>query len=185
MIFRAFHGEPCPRRASSKSTATCHHAEVPTNPANGEVEDTDVGFPGPDHAIAERALPMRVAMSVLALGAVGAGSSQIPKRRLVIDDFLRPTFADSTLTNRTPNGLLVVRPDPRHVIGLAGIAIAYRIWVARPGTRRDRRARLRPLYQLFVNKWYFDELIDALSCARRRFGRFAQTRSSGCSSTTR
>src|SRR5205807_2467942 len=69
-----------------------HHAEVPTNPATGEAEDTDVGFPGPIHAIAERALPMRVAMGVLALGALGAGLVQIPKVDFVIDDFLRPSF---------------------------------------------------------------------------------------------
>ena len=33
------------------------------NPATGEVEDTDVGFPGPDHHIAEREWTMKVAMS--------------------------------------------------------------------------------------------------------------------------
>jgi NADH-quinone oxidoreductase subunit L len=26
-----------------------HHAEQPFNPATGEIEDTDVGFPGPEH----------------------------------------------------------------------------------------------------------------------------------------
>ena len=34
---------------------------------------------------------MRVAMSVLAVGAVGAGLVQIPKVDFVIDDFLRPS----------------------------------------------------------------------------------------------
>ncbi len=48
------------------------------------------------------------------------------------------------------------------LLGLAGIAIAYRVWVARPGTSTIVRERLRPLYTLFVNKWYFDEAIDAL-----------------------
>ena len=67
-----------------------HHAEVPTNPANGEVEDTDVGFPGPHHTIAERALPMKVAMSVLAVGAVGAGLVQIPEVDCVIDELPAP-----------------------------------------------------------------------------------------------
>ncbi len=68
MIFRAFHGEPV-SEARELEGGHLHHAEVPTNPANGEVEDTDVGFPGPVHAIAERARPMRVAMTVLAVGA--------------------------------------------------------------------------------------------------------------------
>ena len=37
------------------------------------------------------------------------------------------------------------------------------------------RARARPLYVLFVNKWYFDELIDALVVRpATATGRFAQ-----------
>jgi NADH-quinone oxidoreductase subunit L len=58
------------------------------------------------------------------------------------------------------------------LIGLAGIALAYRIWVV--GGRdaegrytvaaaiRERAPGGRALYTLFVNKWYFDELIEAL-----------------------
>ena len=74
---------------------------MPRNPATREEEDTDVGFPGPAHAIAERALPMRVAMGILALGAVGAGLVQIPKTDFVIDEFLRPTFATAKLYEPT------------------------------------------------------------------------------------
>jgi NADH-quinone oxidoreductase subunit L len=162
MIFRAFHGEPVPE-ARELEGGHLHHAEVPTNPATGEVEDTDVGFPGPVHAIAERALPMRVAMSVLAVGAVGIGLVQIPKVDFVIDDFLRPTFATSKLYEpHTKTGLLWFGLALGTVLGLAGIAIAYRIWVARPGTSARVQARLRPLYELFVNKWYFDEAIAFL-----------------------
>ncbi|HYM54537.1 MAG TPA: NADH-quinone oxidoreductase subunit L, partial [Solirubrobacteraceae bacterium] len=162
MIFRAFHGEPV-TEACELEGGHLHHAEAPTNPATGEVEDTDVGFPGPNHAIAERALPMRVAMGVLALGAVGAGLVQIPKVDFVIDDFLRPSFAGSALYEpHTRNGLLVLGLTLGTLLGLAGIAIAYRVWVARPETAAAVRTRVRPLYELFVNKWYFDELIDAL-----------------------
>jgi NADH-quinone oxidoreductase subunit L len=182
MIFRAFHGEPVPeaRELDLKSRPPhVHHAEVPSNPATGEAEDTDVGFPGPTHAIAERALPMRVAMGVLALGAVGAGLVQIPKVDFVIDDFLRPSFATSRLYEpHTRNGLLALGLVLGTLLGLAGIAIAYRVWVARPGTAAAVRARLpggRALYTLFVNKWYFDELIDALvvrpAAAAGRFAR--------------
>src|SRR5579862_4643627 len=55
MIFRAFLGEPCPE-AVELEHGHLHHPEQPVNPVSGEVEDTDVGFPGPEHAIAERAL---------------------------------------------------------------------------------------------------------------------------------
>jgi NADH-quinone oxidoreductase subunit L len=164
MIFRAFHGDPVPEAVELEGGHLAH-AQEPRNPANGEVEDTDVGFPGPFHTIAERALPMRLAMGVLALGAVGAGLVQIPRVDFVIDDFLRPSFAHSPLyasEAHSRTGLLLFGIILGTALGLAGIAIAYRVWVVRPGTSTRVRERLRPLYQLFVNKWYFDELIDAI-----------------------
>jgi NADH-quinone oxidoreductase subunit L len=162
MIFRAFHGEPV-AEARELEEGHLHHSEHPRNPANGEIEDTEVGFPGPNHAIAERALPMRIAMGVLALGAVGAGLVQIPKVDFVIDDFLKPSFATSKLYEpHTKDGLLAFGLALGTLLGLAGIAIAYRILVAKPGTSEVIRKRFKPLYELFVNKWYFDELIDAV-----------------------
>ncbi len=185
MIFRAFHGQPVPE-ARELEEGHLHHADVPRNPATGEVEDTDVGFPGPIHAIAERAdqprcpaIPMRIAMGLLAVGAVGAGLVQIPKTDFVIDDFLRPTFATSKLYEpHTKNGLLVVGLGLGTVLGLLGIALAHRLWVARPGAAtaiRTRTAPGRALYELFYNKWWFDELIDALVVApMAAAGRFAR-----------
>ena len=75
--FRVVAGEPVRGGARSSSRATSHHAE-PTNPHTGEPEDTDVGFPGPEHHIAEREWPMRVAMAVLGFGALFGGLIQIP-----------------------------------------------------------------------------------------------------------
>jgi NADH-quinone oxidoreductase subunit L len=169
MIFRAFHGEPV-AEARELEEGHLHHADVPRNPANGEVEDTDVGFPGPNHAIAERALPMRIAMGLLALGAVGAGLIQIPKVDFVVDDFLRPSFATSKLYEpHTKTGLLAIGLTLGTLIGLAGIGLAYRIWIVGGRDAEGRypvaaaiQARTRPLYELFVNKWYFDEAIDLL-----------------------
>jgi NADH-quinone oxidoreductase subunit L len=162
MIFRAFHGEPVPE-ARELESGHLHHAETPRNPANGEEEDLDVGFPGPTHAIAERALPMKVAMTMLAIGASGIGLVQIPKVDFVIDDFLRPTFASSPLYEpHTKTGLLWFGLALGTVLGLAGIALAYRIWVARPGTAPAIQARMGAVYELLVHKWYFDELIDLL-----------------------
>jgi NADH-quinone oxidoreductase subunit L len=165
MIFRAFHGEPV-AEARELEAGHLHHAEVPRNPANGEEEDTDVGFPGPNHAIAERALPMRIAMGLLALGAVGAGLIQIPKVDFVVDDFLRPSFATAKgYEPHTKTGLLAIGLTLGTLIGLAGIGLAYRIWIVGGKELKAStaiRERTRPLYELFLNKWYFDELIDAL-----------------------
>jgi NADH-quinone oxidoreductase subunit L len=175
MIFRAFYGDPVPE-ARELEAGHLHHAEHPTNPANGELEDTDVGFPGPHHAIAERALPMRVAMSILAVGAIGAGLVQIPEVDQVIVNFLRPTFATSPLYEpHTRDGLLIFGLCLGTVLGLSGIAIAYRIWVREPAIAVRARERFKPLYELSLHKWYFDELIDLVvvrpAAATGRFAR--------------
>jgi NADH-quinone oxidoreductase subunit L len=162
LIFRAFHGAPV-TEALELQEGHPHHAAVPRNPESGEEEDTDVGFPGPHHAIAEREWPMRIAMGVLALGALGAGLIQIPRTDFVVDDFLRPTFTDATVAAaHEKSGPLALGLTLGTVIALLGIAVAYRVWVLRPEIALEARRRLRALYELFVNKWYFDELIAAL-----------------------
>jgi NADH-quinone oxidoreductase subunit L len=165
MIFRAFYGDPVPE-AQELEAGHLHHPEHPTNPATGEIEDTDVGFPGPTHAIAERALPMKVAMCILAVGSVGLGLLQIPNVDFVIDDFLRPSFAGSAVyETHTKDGLLAFGLLLGTVLGLAGIALAWRVWVARVGGRLSPaklQARWHAVYELLAHKWWFDELIDGL-----------------------
>ena len=72
MIFRTFFGDPVPE-ARELEEGHLHHADVPTNPASGEIEDTDVGFPGPDHHIAEREPSMKIAMTGLAILTIIGG----------------------------------------------------------------------------------------------------------------
>ena len=57
----------------------------------GEEEDNDVGFPGPEHVIAEREQPMKIAMSLLAVLAVVGGLLQIPGVDHVIQNLLQPS----------------------------------------------------------------------------------------------
>jgi len=174
MIFRAFFGEPCPE-AVELEHGHLHHPAQPTNPANGEIEDTDVGFPGPDHAIAEREWPMRAAMGGLALLAIVGGIVAIPKTTSWLDNFLAPTFANSTISVHPSNGLLALGLILGAVISLGGIGLAYYIWVLRPSLAPEIAARVPLLTRLFENKWYFDEVIDALVVRPGAwFGRFAQ-----------
>src|ERR671910_655046 len=94
MIFRAFLGEPV-GPARELEHGHLYHAPEHTNPATGEVEDTDVGFPGPEHHIAEREWPMKGAMGLLAVGALFAGVLQIPQVTEILHDFLHPSFEES------------------------------------------------------------------------------------------
>jgi NADH-quinone oxidoreductase subunit L len=159
-IFRAFWGRPC-EEAVELEHGHLAHADVPRNPANGEEEDVQVGFPGPEHVIAERALPMKVAMTLLAIGATVAGVVQIPGVSHVITNFLEPTFEGSKYLHDEPSsGFIAFGMILGTVIALAGIALAHRIWVAKPGSAAAWRARFAGAYTLFFNKWWFDELID-------------------------
>jgi len=177
MIFRAFHGEPC-EEARELEDGHLYHAPEPVNPATGEVEDTDVGFPGPEHHIAERAGAMRMAMGALAVLAVIGGFVQIPGVTNAIHNFLEPTFADSKLyADLEPSqssewvGLAIGT-----LIGLAGIFTAYRLWIVAPERPKAIQARFRALHTFFVNKWYFDEAIDAVFVRPTAWlGRFANS----------
>jgi len=174
MIFRAFLGEPCPE-ALELEEGHLHHAEVHTNPATGEIEDTDVGFPGPEHHIAEQRPLMRIAMGTLAVLSVIGGIVEIPKTTNWLDNFLAPSFADSTIVRSPSNGLLAFGLVLGTAVGLLGIGIAYYVWVLKPGTAARLQARLRPLHTLLLNKWYFDELIDFVVVRPGAwFGRFGQ-----------
>jgi NADH-quinone oxidoreductase subunit L len=159
--FRVVWGEPC-AEARELEQGHIHHAE-PENPATGEPEDTDIGFPGPTHQIAEREWPMKVAMSVLGFGALFAGYLQVPGVDNVVENFLDGTFAGSKYADTIPSdqsawiGLLV-----GGLLSIAGIAVAYLLYVRRPGLTARLIARFRPLHDFLENKWYFDEAIDIL-----------------------
>ncbi|HEX2015663.1 MAG TPA: NADH-quinone oxidoreductase subunit L [Solirubrobacteraceae bacterium] len=174
LIFRAFFGEPVPE-ASELEHGHLAHAEVPTNPATGEQEDTDVGFPGPEHHIAERSAPMRIAMGTLAVLAVVGGIVQVPEVTTWLESFLEPTFHGSALAHAPSQGPLAFGLILGALVGASGIALAYLVWVRRPGTAAAVRARVEPLHRLLVNKWYFDELIDLVVIRPSAWlGRFAQ-----------
>src|ERR1700722_15202095 len=160
MIFRAFFGEPC-EEARELEHGHLAHAETPFNPQTGEIEDTDVGFPGPEHHIAERDLAMKVPMAILALLAILGGVLQIPGVDDSITRFLAPTFAGSKLFADDPStgaswiGLVIGA-----LIAVSGIGTAYVIWIARRGTAARLQQRFSAVYTFLFHKWYFDEVYD-------------------------
>jgi NADH-quinone oxidoreductase subunit L len=176
MIFRAFLGDPCPE-ALELEHGHLHHLDVPINPATGEQEDTEVGFPGPEHLIAEREWPMKVAMSVLAVLAIVGGFIQVPHITDGLRSFLEPAFRDSHAFTLEPSGTLtVIGLVIGTAIALAGIGVAYALYVLHPERPAVLEARAGRLHTLFVNKWYFDEAIDLLVVRPWGWaGRFAST----------
>jgi NADH-quinone oxidoreductase subunit L len=173
--FRVVAGDPC-SEARELEGGHLAHAE-PENPMTGEREDTDVGFPGPEHHIAERAWPMRWAMAVLGVLALIGGVLQVPGVDHMIETFLEPTFEDSALYHLVPStsaaweGLGV-----GGILSIAGIALAYYCYVANPGVTGRLQERLSGVHRFLFNKWYFDELQDAIAYRPAiALGRFANS----------
>jgi NADH-quinone oxidoreductase subunit L len=160
MIFRAFWGAPV-EEARELEHGHLAHAEVPRNPLTGEEEDTDVGFPGPGHFIAEREWPMKIAMGALALLAIVGGALQIPGVDDAVGKFLDPSFADSRLAHvHVATGASWIGLVIGALVAVAGITLAYRIWIVHTPEASALRTRLPLLHRFLANKWYFDELID-------------------------
>jgi NADH-quinone oxidoreductase subunit L len=161
MVFRTFFGEVAPE-AESLERGELAHGEH-RNPATGEEEDTEVGFPGPEHHIAEREGAMKVAMAPLALFAIIAGVVGIPGVTDSLEKFLEPTFAESHHLHDVPSesaewiGIAV-----GSIAAVVGLGLAFLLYERRAGLTLRIRDRLRPLHDFLANKWYFDDLYERL-----------------------
>jgi NADH-quinone oxidoreductase subunit L len=161
MVFRVFLGEAVPEARELEGGHLAHGD--PVNPMTGEPEDTDVGFPGPEHHVAERDWPMKAAMGPLALLSIVGGVVAIPGVSDILEKFLEPTFEDSRFHDTAPTtgaevwGLVV-----GGLISIFGIGLAWWVYVRRPGTAARARERFAWLHGFLVNKWYFDELYEAM-----------------------
>jgi NADH-quinone oxidoreductase subunit L len=175
MLFRTFFGEPAPE-AEQLLRGELAHGEH-RNPATGEEEDTDVGFPGPEHHIAERAPAMRAAMAPLALLALVAGIMGIPAVSHILESFLEPTFADSHHLNDVPSdGAEWAGLAAGGVLAIAGLALSWFMYEQRAGMTLRLRDRLRGLHDFLAEKWYFDRAYDALFVnPSRSFGGWGRT----------
>jgi len=162
IVFRVVYGDPVPEARELEGGHLAHGE--PRNPATGEPEDTDVGFPGPEHHVAERALPMRLAMGALGILAMIGGTLQIPGVTDVLETFFEGTFADSKFADT------VVVSDGTAYLGLlagavcafTGIAAAFYLYLVAEGSTIRLRDRMRGLHDFLFRRWYFDELLDAL-----------------------
>ncbi|HKP88710.1 MAG TPA: NADH-quinone oxidoreductase subunit L [Thermoleophilaceae bacterium] len=175
MVFRVFFGEPV-EQAKSLEQGELWHGEH-FNPATGEPEDTDVGFPGAEHHIAERERPMKAAMAPLAVLSLIGGIVLVPGVTEWLEHFLAPTFEDSRFAHDVPSvgaewaGLWVGA-----VLAVVGIIGAYSVFVRRPGLTLWLRDRFHRLHGFLEHKWYFDELYDRVFVRPTlAFGRFGQS----------
>jgi len=174
MIFRVFPGEPCKEARHLIETGEVAH-EPPANPHTREPEDTDVGFPGEHHHIAEQSWPMAAAMGALAFLALVGGLIQVPGVDHVLFSFLEPVFADSPLAAIHPSvGAEWIGLGVGSLVAVFGIFVTWFVYWAQPTAPAYLRERFSAVHTLLVNKWYFDEAIDLLAVRPvLAIGRFA------------
>ena len=108
---------------------------------------------------------MLAPLLVLALGAVVAGFAF--EGPFIGEGWL--DFWRGSIVNASGN---TVMDDMHHVpgvisllptlVGLLGIGLAYVMYVARPDLPERLAAAVPRVYQLVLNKWYFDELYDRI-----------------------
>ena len=126
-----------------------------------------------EHHIHESPRVMTVPLIILAAGAVAAGFvgwPQVLGGPNWFERFLAPVFENPAM-----------RPSAHHVwslefgvmlfsvlVAAVGFYVAYRFYVARPEIPERLAAAARPAYRLVLNKYYVDELYDALFVNRAK-----------------
>lgn len=118
-----------------------------------------VTFWGPSHVdphhaahVHEPSLTMTMPLMVLALLSIVTGYIGIP-------GFLEPVFSAETATHHEGSAAWTIMAAATGA-GLAGIALAYYLYVVAPGLPQRLARQWRALYDLSLNKWYFDEAYD-------------------------
>lgn len=127
------------------------------------------GKPRADHHtmehVHESPAVMLVPLLVLAVGAIGAGYLFYP----LFVGAEQAHFWNGAIHTAEHNHVLEHAhhvpawvPLAPTVVGLAGIALAYLLYMVAPGLPGRLATTFRGVYLFLLNKWYFDELYDAI-----------------------
>jgi NADH-quinone oxidoreductase subunit L len=108
---------------------------------------------------------MLIPLFVLAAGAVFAGALGYS---LFVGEGMEQFWRESLLVLPEHNSIEAAHHAPFWVkaaplvVGLAGIGLAYLFYIAQPALPGMVATRFRAIYLFLLNKWYFDELYDAI-----------------------
>jgi NADH-quinone oxidoreductase subunit L len=117
------------------------------------------------HHVHESPPVMTVPLMVLGVGAVLAGIVFAP---YFVGEHLEEFWGEAIFVLASHTALEDAHHSPALVVwaptivAVLGIATAYLFYVRRPDLPGRLAASLRPLYLFFLNKWYWDELYDAV-----------------------
>jgi len=136
LLFMTFHGAP---RSDEKTMAHVHESPA----------------------------VMLIPLYVLAAGSIASGFLLVYGTGLVGENWA-DFWGDSIVILGTHQALEAAHHVPAWVVyaplamGILGIALAWCVYIHRPGSAEALARTFRPLYQFSFNKWYFDELYDFL-----------------------
>jgi NADH-quinone oxidoreductase subunit L len=163
VVFLAFHGE----RADSAVLQSPTDPEPtdppalpgpPAPPAHVAPADA-VGHSRAGASHVHDAPPaMGLALIVLAAGSVVAGWVGVSHR---FERFLEPSFLLDSEAGAGEPGLAATLMVVSSVVAIAGIGIAWWLFVKNRGAASALAERFRGTYQLLLNKYYVDEVYDA------------------------
>ncbi|MFQ5707781.1 MAG: NADH-quinone oxidoreductase subunit L [bacterium] len=110
---------------------------------------------------------MTIPLQILALLSVVGGFVGIPHWFNKIDTFLEPVFtryvlSDSIEAAQAPVALEGTFMAISVLIAILGIGVAYLFYVKRPALPINLTAKFLNLYKFLYNKWYVDELYNAV-----------------------
>jgi len=160
LVFMTFYGE----RGANAVHADAHGHDDHAHDDHAHAHD-DHGHGHGDHTPHESPLVMLVPLAVLAIGALFAGLA-------FSQNFIGHHFEEfwkGTIGQGPDNHIMHDMHDVALGVGLApsfmmigGFLVALWMYILKPGTAH-RLAQANPvLYRFLLNKWYFDELYDAI-----------------------
>ncbi|MFD2183059.1 NADH-quinone oxidoreductase subunit L [Rhodoplanes azumiensis] len=110
----------------------------------------------------ESPLAMLIPLGVLAAGSILAG---LPFKQAFAGDGVKEFFRNSLMVTGILDAMhhvpawVVYVPT---VMMVAGFAVAWLFYIKAPSIPRALARGLKPIYLFLLNKWYFDELYDAI-----------------------
>ena len=161
LVFMTFFGE----RHAHAIAHDDAHAEPGDDHAAAHDDHGHADHGHADHTPHESPLVMLVPLAALAVGALFAGTAF--SQYFIghhFEEFWKGTIGqgpDNHIMHEMHDVALGVGLTPTFMM-IAGFLVALWFYVLKPGTA-DRLARANPvLYRFLLNKWYFDELYDAI-----------------------
>lgn len=163
LVFMTFFGER--HQAAHGHDAHGHDDHAHASAHHEDHAHDDHGHGHGDHTPHESPIVMLIPLAVLAVGAVAAGAVFLP----YFAGHAYDEFWKGALFTGEHNHILHEMHEIPSWVGLSptlamigGFLVSLYVYVLKPGTAQKLAATFPRLYDFLLNKWYFDELYDAI-----------------------